>query len=243
MNPSEMQGKYGMLERGDYMGDVAKLTVNGVEISVPVFPQPGQALGTIGLALGYGRTSAGKVANGVGKDAYQFLQWKNGTIQNSVSGVKVSDATGEKHEFACTQTHHTLMGRDNLVRETNLNTYLNEEKEKWNPAVTVALHDSTAKYHEAPIAAGANLWDSHDKPGFRWGLAIDLQACIGCGACVIGCSAENNVPVVGKTEIRKTREMHWIRIDRYYSSDLYTAEEGAEENKGLIASFREMEHA
>lgn len=242
MNPSEMKDKYSTLERGDYMGDIVTLTVNGKDINVPVFPQPGQALGTIGLALGYGRTKAGKVANGVGVDAYQFMQWQNGTIQNSAAGVKVSAATGDKHEFACTQTHHTIMGRDTILRETNLEAYINKPKEEWNPMVPVAMHDSTAKYHEVE-AANANLWDAHDKPGHRWGLAIDLQSCIGCGSCVIGCSAENNVPVVGKTEIRKTREMHWIRIDRYYSSDLKKAEDGAAEDKGLIDSYRAMEHA
>ncbi|MBI4929838.1 MAG: TAT-variant-translocated molybdopterin oxidoreductase [Bacteroidetes bacterium] len=254
MNPTDMKDKYSLLERGDYNGDIVELRIedsglrisnpnslipNPKSIKVPVFPQPGQALGTIGLALGYGRTSAGKVANGVGVDAYQFLQWKNGTIQNSVSGVKVSDATGEKHEFACTQTHHTMMGRETIVRETNLETYNSKSKEEWNPMVAVAMHDSSANYHEVE-ASKANLWDAHDKPGHRWGLAIDLNSCIGCGACVVSCSAENNVPVVGKTEVRNTREMHWIRIDRYYSSDM-SQEKGKEEGKGLIESFREME--
>lgn len=239
MNPSDMKEKYSLLERGDYMGDVVTLTVAGKEISAPVFPQPGQALGTIGLALGYGRTSAGKVANAVGVDAYQFLQWKNGTIQNTVSGIQVSDSIG-KHEFACTQTHHTIMGRHNIVRETNLETYTNKGKESWNPAVTIPVRDKDGN-HIKGAPAEINLWDSHDKPGHRWGLAIDLQSCIGCGACVVSCSAENNVPVVGKTEIRKTREMHWIRIDRYYSSDLKNPEEGEKEDKGIIASYRAME--
>ncbi|MDO8655935.1 MAG: 4Fe-4S dicluster domain-containing protein, partial [Nanoarchaeota archaeon] len=255
MNPTDMKDKYSLLERGNYEGDVVELMVNvqglmangntstinhqPLTIKVPVYPQPGQALGTIGLALGYGRTSAGKVANGVGVDAYQFLQWKNGTIQNSVSGVKVSDATGEKHEFACTQTHHTMMGRETIVRETNLETYLNTSKEEWNPMVGIALHNADASYKEVE-ASNANLWDAHEKPGHRWGLAIDLNSCIGCGACVVSCSAENNVPVVGKTEVRNTREMHWIRIDRYYSSDM-SQEKGKEEGKGLIESFREME--
>ena len=241
MNPTEMKGKYSLLERGNYEGDVVTLTVGNITVTAPVYPQPGQALGTIGLAYGYGRTNAGKVANGVGVNAYQFAQWRDGFIQNSVSGVKVSEATGEKHEFACTQTHHTMMGREAIVQETNLETYTNKPKEEWNPMVAVAQHDEKANYHEAP-AADANLWAAHDKPGFRWGLSLDLNSCIGCGSCVISCSAENNVPVVGKTEVRKTREMHWIRIDRYYSSDM-TQEKGKEEGKGVIESFREMEAA
>jgi len=239
MNPTDMKDKYSLLERGNYEGDVVELTVGGQKISAPIFPQPGQALGTIGLALGYGRTSAGKVANGVGVDAYQFLQWKNGTIQNTVSGVGLGDWAGERHEFACTQTHHTMMGRNTIVRETNLESYSNKSKEEWNPAVTVALHNADASYKEAG-ASEANLWDAHEKPGHRWGLSIDLNSCIGCGACVVSCSAENNVPVVGKTEVRNTREMHWIRIDRYYSSDM-SKEKAHEEGIGTIDSYREME--
>jgi MoCo/4Fe-4S cofactor protein with predicted Tat translocation signal len=241
MNPTDMKDKYSLLERGNYQGDIVTITVGGATISAPVYPQPGQALGTIGLAYGYGRTRAGKVANGVGVNAYQFVQWKDGFIQNSVSGVKVSNATGEKHDFACTQTHHTMMGRESIVQETNLAVYTSKPKEEWNPIVSVAQHDEKAKYHEG-AATEADLWDAHDKPGFRWGLSLDLNSCIGCGSCVISCSAENNVPVVGKEEVRKTREMHWIRIDRYYSSDM-TQEKGKEEGKGIIESFREMEAA
>jgi MoCo/4Fe-4S cofactor protein with predicted Tat translocation signal len=241
MNPTEMKDKYSLLERGDYKGDIVQLTVGGQSISAPVFPQPGQALGTIGLAFGYGRTSSGKVANGVGVNAYQFIQVKDSFIQNSVSGVKVSDATGEKHEFACTQTHHTMMGRDAIVTETNLETYTNKPKEDWNPAVLISVRDKDGHHHKATTQE-VNLWDAHEKPGHRWGLSLDLNSCIGCGSCVISCSAENNVPVVGKTEVRNSREMHWIRIDRYYSSDM-NLEKGAEEGKGIIQSYREMEAA
>ena len=241
MNPSEMKDKYSRLERGDFKGDIVELTVGGQKISVPVFPQPGQALGTIGLAYGYGRTSAGKVANEVGVNAYQFVQSKDGYLSNSIAGVKVSDATGEKHEFACTQTHHTMMGREGIVRETNLETYNNNPKEKWNPPVVVSVKTKDGE-HVKEASAQANLWDDHEKPGHRWGLSIDLNSCIGCGSCVISCSAENNVPVVGKEEVRRTREMHWIRIDRYYSSDM-TLEKGEEESKGIISTFKEMEAA
>ncbi|TAL58590.1 MAG: 4Fe-4S dicluster domain-containing protein, partial [Bacteroidetes bacterium] len=241
MNPTDMKNKYSLLERGNYNGDMVELTVGGIKITAPVFPQPGQAIGTIGLALGYGRTSAGKVANGVGVNAYQFLQWKNGTIQNFVSGVSVSEATGGKHEFACTQTHHTMMGREAIVTETNLETYNNKPKEEWNPSVLIPVRDKEGHHHKATTQE-VNLWDSHDKPGFRWGLSLDLNSCIGCGSCVISCSAENNVPVVGKTEVRNTREMHWMRIDRYYSSDM-TKEKAKEENTGVIDMYREMESA
>ncbi|HET7817952.1 MAG TPA: TAT-variant-translocated molybdopterin oxidoreductase [Bacteroidia bacterium] len=240
MNPSDMKGKYSLLERGDYKGDIVELTIGSQKITAPVFPQPGQALGTIGLAYGYGRTNAGKVANGVGVNAYQFVQWKEGTIQSSIAGVNVSEATGDKHDFACTQTHHTMMDR-RVVIETDLETYSNKSKEQWNPPVLISTLDKEG-HHTKGTTQEVNLWDAHDKPGHRWGLAVDLQSCIGCGNCVISCSAENNVPVVGKTEVRKTREMHWMRIDRYYSSDM-NQEKGHEEGKGVIETFREMESA
>lgn len=241
MNPTDMKGKYSLLERGDYKGDVVELTAGDKKITAPVYPQPGQALGTIGLAFGYGRTGAGKVANGIGSNAYQFQQLRNGYIQNSVYGVQVSAATGEKHEFACTQTHHTMMGREAIVTETNLETYNSKSKEEWNPSVLIPVIDKDGHHHKSTTQE-VNLWDAHDKPGHRWGLALDLNSCIGCGSCVISCSAENNVPVVGKAEVLNTREMHWMRIDRYYSSDM-TKERAKEENTGVIDMYREMESA
>jgi len=242
MNPTDMKDKYSLLERGNYHGDIVDITVAGKTISAPVYPQPGQALGTIGLAYGYGRADAGKVAREAGGvNAYQFTQWKNGYIQNYASGVKVSDATGAKHEFACTQTHHTMMGREAIVTETSLENYTNKPKESWNPSVLIATKDNDG-HHTKSTTLEANLWDAHDKPGHRWGMSLDLNSCIGCGSCVVSCTAENNVPVVGKKEVRNTREMHWIRIDRYYSSDM-TKERGAEEGTGVIDMYREMETA
>ena len=241
MNPSDMQGKYSLLERGNHKGDVVDLSVNGKTIQVPVFPQPGQALGTVGLAYGYGRTNTGKVANEVGKNAFDFAQLKDGYIGSSVTNVSVSAATGDKHEFACTQTHHTMMGREAIVTETTLETYNGKPKEEWNPAVLISTIDKEG-HHTKSTTQEVNLWDNHDKPDHRWGLSLDLNSCIGCGSCVISCSAENNVPVVGKKEVMNVREMHWIRIDRYYSSDM-TMEKGEEEGKGLISTYREMETA
>lgn len=240
MNPTDMKGKYSLLERGDYNGDVVELTVGGQKIMAPVFPQPGQAVGTIGLAYGYGRTAAGKVANNIGVNAYAFTQWRNGTIQNTVAGCSVSDATGEKHEFACTQTHHTMMDR-RVVIETNLEMYNSQPSSAWNPPVMIPVRDKDG-HHTKATTKEINLWDDHEKPGHRWGLGIDLNSCTGCSACVIGCSAENNVPVVGKLEVRRTREMHWMRIDRYYSSEM-NLKKGEEEGKGIISTYREMENA
>lgn len=240
MNPSEMKDKYSTLERGDYFGDIVELTIGNQTIKAPIFPQPGQALGTIGLALGYGRTNAGKVGNNIGVNAYQFVQWQAGFLTNRVFGVRVGSATGDKHEFACTQTHHTLMGRESIVRETDLETYANNPKEKWNPSFKLTMLNKEGEHVQVPLSK-ANLWDDHEKLGHRWGLSVDLNSCIGCGSCVVSCSAENNISVVGKEEVRRAREMHWMRIDRYYSSDM-TLEKGEEEGKGEISTLREMEH-
>ncbi len=235
MSPADMRGKYNLLERGDNTGDVITLTLGNTTVKAPVYPQPGQMPGTIGLALGYGRTKTGKVANNVGVNAFPFVQWRNETFQYTAGNVSIG-ATADKHEFAATQTHHTMMGRA-LVKETTLSEYIKDPKagnEEELFVYTSGKESSKKKSEEL------NLWDTHEKPVHRWGMVIDLNSCIGCGACVIGCQAENNVPVVGKDEVMRSREMHWIRIDRYYSSDM-NAEKGKEEGKGSMQTLREME--
>jgi len=219
MNPSQMKE----LGFNTILGQVQKaavveLTVNGVAVQAPVYPQYGQAKGTIGLALGYGRTATGSAGDGVGKNAYPLTKFNLAagmSISYSASGVSISDAVGE-YTLATIQTHHTMMGRS-PVRETTLEEY-NDDPASNNPAVLVATAD-----HKMKPPSEVNLWTSFTREGHFWNLSIDLNACIGCGACVVACTSENNVPVVGKDEVSRSREMHWIRIDRYYSSD---AEDG-----------------
>lgn len=222
--------------RQDIDGSIVEVTVNGVKITAPVFPQPGQAPGTIGLAIGYGRTAeAMKAALGVGVNAYPLLAVANDGIQNTVVAT-VAKAAGE-HRFASTQIQHTIMGREEyILREVSLNEYKNKSKEVWNPEALLPVHGGGTK-HVNEI----DLWANHPRMNHKWGLTIDMTSCIGCAACVVACTVENNVHVVGKEEVGKTRDMHWLRIDRYYTSDM-NKDKAHEEGMGTKQMYIEMEN-
>jgi molybdopterin-containing oxidoreductase family iron-sulfur binding subunit len=180
----------------------AIIKINDFEI--PAFIQPGQAEGTISIALGYGHTAFGKVADGVGKNAFKLTGFSNGNRTYSFSGTEPALIAGE-YKLATTQMHHSMEGRP-IVRETTLSKY------QQSPDSGNELH---AEYEEKHTT----LYKETEFTGHHWAVAIDLNKCIGCSACVIACQAENNVPVVGKQEVMKSRIMHWIRIDRYYNGD------------------------
>lgn len=235
MSPLDMKGKYHLMERQDREASVVNVTVNGATIKLPVVPQPGQAQGTVGIALGYGRDKAGMLsekAGVVGQNAYPFVQVVNGTMMYGALDVKIEDA-GETTKMAGTQIHHTLMGRE-IVKETTLENYKKDPKS--------GNHDEMLVTHSGKIkAADVDLWNEHEKLGHKWGMTIDLNSCIGCGNCVVSCTVENNVAVVGKDQVMKTREMHWLRIDRYYSSDM-SKEVAKEEGVGAIDMYLQMEN-
>tara|TARA_R110002110_G_scaffold25299_15_gene93956 strand:- start:886 stop:3951 length:3066 start_codon:yes stop_codon:yes gene_type:complete len=194
---------------GGLNGSYVNVTMAGVVLeNVPVLIQPGQAKGSVGLALGYGKTAAIQSEMQTGVNA--FALYKDFSSVQNVSLEKV----GGEHEFACVQLHNTMMGRD-IIRETSLEVFNTKDVQEWNPVIYVSKD-----HQEIPISSpDADLWESFDRSvGHHFNLSIDLNSCTGCGACVIACHAENNVPVVGKEEIRKSRDMHWLRIDRYYSS-------------------------
>ena len=200
-------------------GTVVNLKVNGVTIeNVPVFIQPGQAEGSVGLALGYGKKGTGKVAE-TGVNAYPLFDGYN-TV---VSGVTIEIADADDHEFAGIQLQNTLMGRYEIAKEVPLETYLKGDVNEWNKPLTMETLKGTLPMGKV------DLWDAFDDTdGPHFNLSVDLNSCIGCGACIIACQAENNVPVVGKDEIRMSRDMYWLRIDRYYS-----AKEKIEVKEGL----------
>ncbi len=193
----------------------ANLTVNGVSYNLPVIIQPGQAKGTIGLALGYGRTSGGRVANELGTDVYPLVGTLNGHQYTSVTSGVTLESLAEKYQVAQTQTHHTYMGRDNVIQETLLVDYKADPKNarSFNPRIHTWTDENGLKPNEV------SLWKGHKYPNHHWGLMVDLNSCTGCSACTIACQSENNIPVVGRQEVINRRELHWIRIDRYYSSD------------------------
>ncbi len=215
---------------GAMNGTTVNLKVNGVVLTnVAIWVQPGQTEGTIGMALGFGRTMAGKVGNNIGWNALQLLP-----SDESYAAVETISATENEHEFASVQLAHTMMGRK-IVNEVNLPDYLNKPASEWNERPTFESFRGPLQPSEA------NLWDDHDHvTSHMWNLSIDLNACDGCGACIVACHLENNVPIVGKDEVRRHRDMHWLRIDRYYSSDM-TPEKAKKEGVGAIEKYAKME--
>lgn len=221
---------------GGLNGSYATIKVGNATLeNVPVIIQPGQAKGTLGLAFGYGKKLGLKEEMQVGVNAYALY-----TNLNSNQSATIAVADGE-HEFACVQLQKTLMGRGDIVKETTLEVFNTKDAKEWNPIPMVSLD------HKPTAATEVDLWDSFDRStGHHFNLSIDLNACTGCGACVIACHAENNVPVVGKSEVRRSRDMHWLRIDRYYSSEATFAadvelKEGTSGLMNSIDTFTGME--
>ena len=182
-------------------GDVVALDAGTRRIEVPVHVQPGQSPRAISIAMGYGRRRAGRVGQGVGANAYPLVQVVAGMRRYAGTSVTVA-RTGRLEPLAATQTHHSMEGRT-IVEQTTFAAWL---------AASSGGHGEHEPQVEVP-----SLWAGRPAGAHAWGMAIDLNTCTGCSACVTACQAENNVPVVGRDEVRRGREMHWIRIDRYYT--------------------------
>jgi MoCo/4Fe-4S cofactor protein with predicted Tat translocation signal len=182
-------------------GDVVELRYQGRTEEAPVWVMPGQPDGSVTVHLGYGRAHAGRIGTGRGFNAYKL---RTSAAPWFADGLEIRK-TGRRYPLATTQSHHSMEGRA-LVRAATL-----EEYEK-HPHI---FHEMG---HE-PLPA-LTIYPPHKYEGYAWGMAVDLSACNGCGACVVACQAENNIPIVGKTEVARGRAMHWIRVDRYYAGEL-----------------------
>ena len=191
-------------ELGVQNGDLVEISLNGRSVVGPIWTQPGMADYSLGLALGYGRERAGRVGTNVGFNAFKIF---NGKYIETGATVK---KTGKTHILATTQSHWSMEGRP-AVREANIGEY--------------AKHQDFAKAmqgHEPPVVASLypNPLDEAKRTALhQWGMAIDLTSCVGCGTCVLACQSENNIPIVGKDQVLRGREMHWMNIHRYYTSD------------------------
>jgi molybdopterin-containing oxidoreductase family iron-sulfur binding subunit len=198
---------------------VVQVTANGKSYSLPVLIIPGVHPDTVGIALGYGRTKeTRKAADGVGQNVFPLASMSGATLSFVATDATV-EKTGATHPVALMQTHNvytTPQGtRTEVMQELTLKEFKKDPEEIRNDRQKELAPFGGLKNFEKE----GTIYPYYDKPGIHWGMNIDLNACTGCGACVIACHAENNVPVVGKPEVLRFHDMHWLRIDRYYSGN------------------------
>jgi MoCo/4Fe-4S cofactor protein with predicted Tat translocation signal len=181
-------------------GDVVEITLPGRSVRVPVWVMPGTADDVAVVHFGYGRATAGRVGGGVGFDTFPL---RSSSAPWFEGGAQVT-ATGENYSIASTQNHFAMEGR-HPVRVVDLVEY----RENPKSVAELGPHINTM----------LSLYPAHEYKNHKWGMAIDLNACTGCSACVVACVAENNIPVVGKVQVERSREMHWLRVDTYFEGD------------------------
>lgn len=181
--------------------DLIKLIYRGRVVNAPVWIMPGHADNSVTVHLGYGRTRAGRVGTGQGFNAYALRPSDEPWFGYGLEIQK----TDQRYPLACTQMHHSMEGR-HLVRSAGLEQY------RKNPNF---VHKGESEVGPLP-----SLYPEYEYKGYAWGMTIDLSACVGCNACIVACQSENNIPIVGKDQVIKGREMHWLRIDRYYAGGL-----------------------
>lgn len=208
--------------------DVLKLTAGDKTVELPALIIPGMHDDTVAIAVGYGRKSKneedtarniGRAVVNVGQNVFGFAGFSGGTVTWN-AGTVTLEKTGRKYEIAQNQTHNSYEGRLEVIREVSFDVL----KERPN----VVLDKRAAELAHWGGLEGfreeGSPYPLHDRPGIHWGMSIDLNSCFGCGACVVACTAENNVPVVGKSEVLRFHDMHWLRIDRYFSGDPHDAD-------------------
>ncbi|HTO02973.1 MAG TPA: 4Fe-4S dicluster domain-containing protein, partial [Opitutus sp.] len=212
-------------QQGKEVAFVGELTLNGRTIRAPLHIQPGLSNYTVVLPLGYGRTKTGNVGKGAG---HNFYPLRTSAGREFATGAKLV-ATQETFSLANTQEHWSMEGRD-IIREANTDEVLAENgaglafvhtfgMESHSPSILGVKGEAMTPAERAKeIPRGNSLYKTPEFEGVhQWGMSIDLNTCIGCNSCVIACQAENNIPIVGKDQVLRGREMHWIRLDRYYS--------------------------
>ena len=190
---------------------LVRLKIGENVLELPALVQPGQAPGTLGLSLGYGRRVSNKVGQNRGADLYALLDYTAGEYLSYRIRRPLSLTRVGTRRVALMQTQNTYMGRQTVIQETTLAQYKrNEGAGRYYPKV------ATQNGYQKP--SSVSLWKGHKYANHHWGMIIDLNSCTGCNACVVACQVENNIPVVGPEEVVRRRDMHWLRIDRYYSS-------------------------
>jgi MoCo/4Fe-4S cofactor protein with predicted Tat translocation signal len=205
--------------------DMVEIALSGRTVRGPIWVQPGLADYSLGLALGYGRNRTGRVGQDSGFNAYPL---RTSSAPHFAVGARVR-SLGRTYPISCTQNHWSLEGRP-IIREANLDQYRE--------------HPRFAKHmepEEAPVVGPLypNPFDELKKKGLhQWGMSIDLNRCVGCSACMMACQSENNVPIVGKDQVSRGREMHWIRIDRYYAGRPLAKAGSAEARRDFFQTFQ-----
>src|SRR6188768_3241211 len=207
---------------------VVTVTVPGkTAIELPVLIIPGMDPNTIAIAVGYGRAKElGKAAGEVGKNVYQFSS-SNGTGRDYYApDVKVEDAN-KKYKVAQSQVHNYYENRSEVVKETSLASFVHDRKQfkRFREELAADFAPNTGDFRTE-----STIYPDHAQPGLKWGMSVDMNSCNACGACVVACHAENNVPVVGKSEVARYHDMHWLRIDRYFVTD----EKNPEDVKAVV---------
>jgi molybdopterin-containing oxidoreductase family iron-sulfur binding subunit len=210
-------------ETGTTLGDykkrpMVKVTVGGRTLELVAWVMPGLSDDTVLIHLGYGRKVAGKVGKDVGFDAYPLL-----SLASPFQGSGSIERTASLYPVACTQDHWSLEGRP-IVRELDVAAYVGSKaesfsEEKWNPHPP-----EIPLWKREPAGRGGAMGTYDFTKGMQWGMVVDFNACTGCNTCIIACQAENNIPSVGKDQVMRGREMHWIRLDRYFSGDVENPE-------------------
>ncbi|GAB3014700.1 TAT-variant-translocated molybdopterin oxidoreductase [Niabella terrae] len=213
---------------------VIKIQSGKYSVELPILVIPGMNANTIAVPLGYGRAdSLGRSAAGVGENAFPFTSLSGANISFVAPNVTITDA-GRKEKIAQTQIHNSYEGRVEVVRETTLatfNKYPNEIKEfRDHLEEAYGRNANDFQANNLNYRKNGTLYGEHEKNGLKWGMNVDMNACYGCGACVVACHIENNVPIVGKNEVARFHDMHWLRIDRYFVSD----EQHPDQLKGVV---------